>query len=112
MNKAQLQAGLSFNSETLSKAENTPAPHARTTRSVHFSPVPDEFLNSLTMTHKIASLNIVAARELDPITAIAINTRFECFFVRFCEAEGIDIEKALNTARAILEAAEIPQGKL
>lgn len=98
MNKAQLQAGLAFNSETLSKAENTPAP--------------DEFLNALTMTHKIASLNIVAARELDPITAIAINTRFECFFVRFCEAEGIDMEKALNTARAILEAAEIPQGKL
>lgn len=112
MNKEQLQAGLSFNSETLAEAENTPAPHARTTRSVHSSPVPDEFLNSLTMTHKIASLNIVAARELDPITAIAINTRFECFFVRFCEAEGIDIEKALNTARAILEAAEIPQGKL
>lgn len=98
MNKAQLQAGLSFNSETLSKAEN--------------NPVPDKFLNSLTMTHKIASLNIVLARELDPIIAIAINTRFECFFVRFCEAEGIDIEKALNTARAILEAAEIPQGKL
>lgn len=98
MNKAQLQAGLAFNGETIAEAENTPAP--------------DEFLNSLTMTHKIASLNIVAARELDPITAIAINTRFECFFVRFCEAEGIDIEKALNTARAILEAAEIPQGKL
>ena len=98
MSKAQLQAGLSFNSETLSKAEYTPAP--------------DEFLNYLTMTRKIASLNIVADRELDPITAIAINTRFECFFVRFCEAEGIDIEKALNTARAILEAAEIPQGKL
>lgn len=112
MNKAQLQAGLAFNSETLSKAENTPAPHARTNRSTHSSPVPDEFLNSLTMTHKIASLNIVAARELDPITAIAINTRFECFFVRFCEAEGIDMEKALNTARAIMEAAEIPQGKL
>ena len=112
MNKEQLQAGLSFNSETLSKAENTPAPHARTTRSAHSSTVPDEFLNSLTMTHKIASLNIVAARELDPIIAIAINTRFECFFVRFCEAEGIDIEKALNTAHAILEAAEIPQGKL
>ena len=54
----------------------------------------------------------MAARELDPIIAIAINTRFECFFVRFCEAEGIDIEKALNTARAILEAAEISQGKL
>lgn len=98
MNKAQLQASLSFNSETLSNSENNPAP--------------DKFLNSLTMTHKIASLNIVAARELDPITAIAINTRFECFFVRFCEAEGIDMEKALNTARAILEAAEIPQGKL
>lgn len=98
MNKAQLQAGLSFNGETIAEAENTPAP--------------DEFLNSLTMTHKIASLNIVAARELDPITAIFINTRFEAFFVRFCEAEGIDIEKALNTARAILEAAEIPQGKL
>ena len=64
------------------------------------------------MTRKIASLSIVAARELDPITAIAINTRFECFFVRFCEAEDIDMEKALNTARAILEAAEIPQGKL
>ena len=98
MNKAQLQAGLSFNSETLSKAEN--------------NPVPDKFLNSLTMTQKIASLNIVAARELEPITAIAINTRFECFFVRFCEAEEIDIEKALKTARAILEAAEISQGKL
>lgn len=98
MNKAQLQASLAFNGETLSKAENTPAP--------------DKFLNSLTMTHKIASLNIVAARELNPIIAIAINTRFECFFVRFCEAEGIDIEKALNTARAILEAAEISQGKL
>lgn len=98
MNKEQLQAGLAFNSETLSKAENTPAP--------------DKFLNSLTMTHKIASLKIVADRELDPIIAIAINTRFECFFVRFCEAEGIDIEKALNTAHAILEAAEIPQGKL
>ena len=98
MNKTQLQAGLAFNSETLSKAENTPA---------H-----DEFLNSLTMTHKIATLNIVADRELDPIIAIAINTRFECFFVRFCEAEGINIEKALNTARAILEAAEITQGKL
>lgn len=112
MNKAQLQAGLAFNSETLSKAETTPAPLARTTRNIHFSPVPDKFLNSLTMTHKIASLNIVAARELDPITAIAINTRFECFFVRFCEAAGIDIEKALNSARAIMEAAEIPQGKL
>lgn len=112
MNKAQLQAGLAFNGETLSKAENTPDPNARTTRSAHSSPVPDEFLNSLTMTHKIASLNIVAARELDPIIAIAINTRFECFFVRFCEAEGIDMEKALNTARAILDAAEIPQGKL
>lgn len=98
MNKEQRQAGLAFNSETLSKAENNPAP--------------DKFLNSLTMTPKIASLNIVADRELDPITAIAINTRFECFFVRFCEAEGIDIEKALNTARAILEAAEITQGKL
>lgn len=98
MNKEQRQAGLAFNSETLSKAENTPAP--------------DEFLNSLTMTPKIASLNIVADRELDPIIAIAINTRFECFFVRFCEAEGIDIEKAANTARSILVAAEIPQGKL
>lgn len=31
---------------------------------------------------------------------------------RFCEAEGIDIEKAAGTARAILEAAEIPQGRL
>ena len=112
MNQSQVQSSLAFNGETLAEAENTPAPHAGTTRSVHFSPVSDEFLNSLTMTHKIASLNIVAARELDPITAIAINTRFECFFVRFCEAEGIDIEKALNTARAILEAAEIPQGKL
>lgn len=112
MNKAQLQASLAFNGETIAEAENTPAPHARTTRSAHSSPVSDEFLNSLTMTHKIASLNIVAARELDPIISIAINTRFECFFVRFCEAEGIDIEKALNTARAILEAAEIPQGKL
>lgn len=98
MNKAELQASLAFNSETLSKAENTPAP--------------DEFLNSLTMTHKIASLNIVAARELDPITAIIINTRFEAFFARFCEAEGIDIEKAATTARAILEEAEIPQGEL
>lgn len=98
MNKEQRQAGLAFNSETLSKAENTPAP--------------DEFLNSLTMTPKIASLNIVADRELDPIIAIAINTRFECFFVRFCEAEGIDIEKAANTARSILEEAEIPQGLL
>ena len=98
MNKPQLQPGLAFNSETLSKAENTPAR--------------DEFLNSLTMTHKIATLNIVADRELDPIIAISINTRFECFFVRFCEAEGIEIEKALNTARAILEAAEITQGKL
>lgn len=64
------------------------------------------------MTPKIASLNIVAARELDPIIAIAINTRFECFFVRFCEAEGIDIEKAINTARAILKKAGIPQGLL
>lgn len=98
MNKELLQAGLAFNGEALAEAENTPAP--------------DEFLDSLTMTPKIASLNIVAARELDPIIAIAINTRFECFFVRFCEAEGIDIEKALNTARAILVAAGIPQGKL
>lgn len=112
MNKAQLQAGLASNGETLAKAENSPAPHARTTRNIHFSPCPDKFLNSLTMTPKIASLNIVAVRELEPIIAIAINTRFECFFVRFCEAEGIDIEKALNTSRAILEAAEIPQGKL
>ena len=36
----------------------------------------------------------------------------QCFFARFCEAEGIDIEKAANTARAIQEAAEIPQDKL
>ena len=64
------------------------------------------------MSHKIALLNIVTSSEVDPITAIFINTRFEAFFARFCEAEGIDIEKALNTARAILEAAEIPQGKL
>ena len=64
------------------------------------------------MAHKIALLNIVTARELDPITAICINTRFEAFFARFCEAEGLDIEKAATTARAILEAAEIPQGKL
>lgn len=98
MNKAQLQASLAFNGETLSKAENIPAP--------------DEFLNSLTMTPKIASLNIVTAREVDSLTAMCINTRLECFFVRFCEAEGIDMEKALNTARAILEEAEIPQGEL
>lgn len=98
MNKEQRQAGLAFNSETLSKAENNPAP--------------DKFLNSLTMTPKIASLNIVAARELDSITAICINIRFGNFFARFCEAEGIDIEKAATTARAILEAAEIPQGLL
>ena len=64
------------------------------------------------MAHKIALLNIVTSRELDPLTAIFINTRFEAFFARFCEAEGIDIEKAANTARAILEAAEIPQDKL
>ena len=59
-----------------------------------------------------AHLNIVTPIEVDSLTAIFINTRFECFFVRFCEAEGIEIEKALNTARAILETAEIPQGKL
>lgn len=64
------------------------------------------------MTHKIALLNIVTSRELDPLTAIFINTRFEAFFARFCEAEGIDIEKAATTARAILEAAEIPQDKI
>ena len=64
------------------------------------------------MAHKIALLNIVTARELDPITAIFVNTRFEAFFARFCEAEGIDIEKAATTARAILEEAEIPQGEL
>ena len=64
------------------------------------------------MTHKIASLNIVTARELDPFTAIFINARFEGFFARFCEAEGIDIEKAAITARAILEEAEISQGLL
>ena len=64
------------------------------------------------MAHKIALLNIVTSRELDPLTAIFINTRFEAFFARFCEDEGIDIEKAANTARAILEAAEIPQDKL
>lgn len=64
------------------------------------------------MAHKIALLNIVTARELAPITAICINIRFENFFARFCEAEGIDIEKAAGTARAILEAAEIPQGNL
>lgn len=64
------------------------------------------------MAHKIALLNIVAVRELDPITAICINTRFEAFFARFCEAEGIDIEKAANTARAILKKAGIPQGLL
>ena len=64
------------------------------------------------MARKIALLNIVTARELAPITAIIINTRFEAFFARFCEAEGIDIEKAATTARAILEEAEIPQGKL
>ena len=59
-----------------------------------------------------AHLNIVTARELDPITAICINIRFEAFFARFCEAEDIDIEKAATTARAILEEAEIPQGLL
>ena len=64
------------------------------------------------MAHKIALLNIVTSRELDPFTAIFVNTRFEAFFARFCEVEGIDIEKAANTARAILEAAEIPQDKL
>ena len=64
------------------------------------------------MSHKIALLNIVTSSEVDPITAIFINTRFEAFFARFCEAEGIDIEKAAGTARAILEEAEIPQGKL
>lgn len=64
------------------------------------------------MAKKIALLNLVTAKELDPITAIFINTRFEAFFARFCEAEGIDIEKAAGTARAILEAAEIPQGRL
>ena len=64
------------------------------------------------MADKIALLNIVTARELDPITAIFINTRFAAFFARFCEAEGIDIEKAATTARTILEAAEILQGEL
>ena len=59
-----------------------------------------------------AYLNIVTARELDPITTIFINTRFKAFFARFCEAEGIDIEKAATTARAILEEAEIHQGEL
>lgn len=63
-------------------------------------------------TNKIALLNIVTARELDPFTAIFINTRFEAFFARFCEAEGIDIEKAATTAHSILEEAEIPQGLL
>ena len=64
------------------------------------------------MARRIALPNIATSSELDPITATCINTRFRAFFARFCEAEGIDIEKALNTARAILEAAEIPQGKL
>lgn len=64
------------------------------------------------MAHKIALLNIVTSRELDPLTAIFVNTRFEAFFARFCEVEGIDIEKAATTARAILEAAEIPQDKI
>ena len=59
-----------------------------------------------------AHLNIVMARELDPITTIFINTRFEAFFARFCEAEGIDIEKAANTARDILKKAGISQGLL
>lgn len=64
------------------------------------------------MAHKIALLNIVTSSEVDSLTAIYINTRFEAFFARFCEAEGIDIEKAATTARAILEEAEIPQGLL
>lgn len=61
------------------------------------------------MAHKIALLNIVTAREVDSLTALSINVRFEAFFARFCETEGIDIEKAANTARAILEEAGIPQ---
>ena len=59
-----------------------------------------------------AHLNIVTSSELDPITAICINTRFEAFFARFCEVEGIDIEKSATTARAILEKAGISQGVL
>ena len=34
------------------------------------------------MAHKIALLNLVTAKELDPILAIFINTRFEAFSAR------------------------------
>lgn len=64
------------------------------------------------MAHKIALLNIVTVKELDPILAIFINTRFEAFFARFCEDSGLDLEQAADKARRILEDAEIPQGQL
>ena len=64
------------------------------------------------MAKKIALLNLVTAKELDPITAIFINTRFEGFFARFCEVSGLDVETAAPIARQILEDAEIPQGQI
>ena len=54
-------------------------------------------------------LKIVTAKELDPITAGCINTRFSAFFARFCEESGIHYERAAAMAKGVLHDAEIPQ---
>lgn len=55
------------------------------------------------------SLTFVTAQELDPFTAIALNARFYGFLASFSKANHIDFTTAVETARTILENAEIPQ---
>lgn len=51
----------------------------------------------------------VTPQELDPFTAIALNARFYGFLASFSKANHIDFTTAVETARTILENAEIPQ---
>lgn len=51
----------------------------------------------------------VTAQELDPFTAIALNARFYSFLASFSKANHIDFSQAVETARCILQNAEIPQ---
>ena len=52
---------------------------------------------------------LVTATELDPMTAMALNTRFAGFLSRLAQEIGVNYANLATVSRRILQDADIPQ---
>lgn len=58
------------------------------------------------------SLTFFTPQELDPFLSSIVNARFYAFMGSFCKANHIDFAQGVETARRILQDAEIPQADI